>query len=97
MLNTKDANGFLKPFVGRTTAVYTVPLQGDAAYKAIPPSMLKTVADSLGMVGMAMANVQDALITIKRGLPPGKAPVVLITGSLYLAGEVLAASGLPPA
>jgi dihydrofolate synthase/folylpolyglutamate synthase len=96
MLNTKDPQGFLKPFAGRCTAIYTVPLQGDAAQKALAPTALKAVADGLGLVGMTMASVHDALTTIKRGLPPGKAPVVLITGSLYLAGEVLATSGLAP-
>jgi dihydrofolate synthase/folylpolyglutamate synthase len=56
---------------------------------------LVEVAQGIGIPAIARNDVESALaITGKLELDP--APRVLITGSLYLAGEVLAANGTPP-
>ncbi len=41
-------------------------------------------------------DVAEALTAIARGADRSRPPVVLVTGSLHLAGAVLAANGQPP-
>jgi dihydrofolate synthase/folylpolyglutamate synthase len=93
MLTTKDLSGFLKPFAGRATAVYGVPIAGHASYT---PTAIKAAADALSLPGLYADNVKDALKTISRTSDAARPPVILVCGSLYLAGEVLADSGLIP-
>jgi dihydrofolate synthase/folylpolyglutamate synthase len=92
MLSTKDAEGFLRNFSGLARRVITVPIHQD---KALPAATLADLARGIGIPAIARDNVDAALAAIaKFDLAP--APRVLITGSLYLAGEVLAANGTPP-
>lgn len=93
MLAAKDAAGFLKPFAGRATAVYTVPI---AEHEAHDPTALAAIAKDAGLPGIATTGVADALAQIARGADRARPPVVLIAGSLYLAGEVLTANGYQP-
>ena len=93
MLVNKDAAGFLKPFAGRATAVYTVPIAGHEAHD---PVTLAAVARDAGLPGLPATDVADALAQIARGADRARPPVVLIAGSLYLAGEVLSANGYTP-
>jgi len=93
MLDTKDAAGFLKPFAGRATAVYAVPVAGHDSHA---PELLVQRAKDTGLPGVAAASVADALAAIAKGADRSRPPVVLITGSLHLAGEVLAANGQVP-
>jgi dihydrofolate synthase/folylpolyglutamate synthase len=90
LLAAKDAPGVLKPFAGRTTAVYAVPVPGHAHHT---PLDLVQVARSHGLPGVATSDVGAALAEIARGADRSRPPVVLIAGSLYLAGAVLAANG----
>ncbi|MFZ5608123.1 MAG: bifunctional folylpolyglutamate synthase/dihydrofolate synthase [Pseudomonadota bacterium] len=92
MMATKDASGFLKPFVGQARAVHTVAIEGEACH---PPAAIAAAASALGIPGRPAASVGAALKAIAEegSRPP---PVVLITGSLYLAGQVLAANGWTP-
>ncbi len=94
MLDTKDAGGFFKPFAGRATAVYTVPIPGHASHS---PETLAARARDAGLPGIAAGNITDALDTIARGADRTRPPTVLITGSLHLAGIALAANRQPPA
>ena len=94
MLDTKDAGGFLKPFAGRGTAVYAVPIVGHASH---PVETIVARAKETGLPGIAAGSVADALSAIAKGADRARPPVVLITGSLHLAGEVLAANGQVPA
>ena len=48
-------------------------------------------------VGALDAGVEDALGWIARHADRARPPIVLILGSLYLAGEVLRKNGQPPA
>jgi dihydrofolate synthase / folylpolyglutamate synthase len=92
MLSTKDAEGFLRNFTGLARRVITVPIHQD---KALPPPALADIARGIGIPALARDDVERALVTIGK-LELAPAPRVLITGSLYLAGEVLDANGTPP-
>jgi dihydrofolate synthase / folylpolyglutamate synthase len=92
MLSTKDCAGFLKNFSGLARRVITVPIHQD---KAVTPSQLAEVAVSVGIPALARDTLESAIdVASKLDLHP--APRILITGSLYLAGEMLAANGTPP-
>jgi dihydrofolate synthase / folylpolyglutamate synthase len=90
MLAAKDAVGFLKPFAGRATAVYTVPIAGHACH---PADELARLARETGLPGQASPDTASALAGIARSADRARPPVVLVTGSLYLAGAALAENG----
>jgi dihydrofolate synthase/folylpolyglutamate synthase len=93
MLSNKDCAGFLKNFSGLARLVITVPIHQD---KAIGATELAEVAANIGIPALARHSLESAIdVAGKLSLHP--APRILITGSLYLAGEVLAANGTPPA
>ena len=92
MLSTKDSEGFLRNFSGLARRIITVPIHQD---KAVPAEALAGIAQTIGIPAVARDNVESAL-TVAGKLDLHPAPRVLITGSLYLAGEVLAANGTPP-
>jgi dihydrofolate synthase/folylpolyglutamate synthase len=92
MLSTKDSEGFLRNFSGLAHRVITVPIHQDAA---VPAAALAEITRGIGIPAVACDDIEKALAIAGRfELEP--APRVLITGSLYLAGEVLAANGTPP-
>jgi dihydrofolate synthase/folylpolyglutamate synthase len=93
MLANKDAGGFLANFAGMTRHVIAVPIPGhDSAYT---PAALADAARPLGMRVETADSVEAALRLIAR-LSYEVPPRILITGSLYLAGEVLRANGTLP-
>jgi dihydrofolate synthase/folylpolyglutamate synthase len=92
MLSTKDSEGFLRNFSGLVRRVITVPIHQD---KAVSAEALAGIAQTIGIPAIARDTVESAL-TVAGKLDLHPAPRVLITGSLYLAGEVLAANGTPP-
>jgi dihydrofolate synthase/folylpolyglutamate synthase len=94
MLNTKDPVGFFKPFAGLAQRVYTVPVPGSAASRE--PGELAEAAEAAGLTAEPVADVPAAFAAIARARHASP-PRVLICGSLYLAGAVLAANGTPPA
>jgi dihydrofolate synthase / folylpolyglutamate synthase len=92
MLSTKDCAGFLKNFSGLARRVIAVPIHHD---KTVPAAELADVAGSVGIPALARDDLASAIdVAGKLDLHP--APRILVTGSLYLAGEVLAANGTPP-
>jgi dihydrofolate synthase / folylpolyglutamate synthase len=92
MLSTKDCAGFLKNFSGLARRVIAVPIHQD---KAVPAAELAEVARNVGLPAISRDDLESALdLAGKLDLHP--APRILITGSLYLAGEVLASNGTPP-
>jgi dihydrofolate synthase/folylpolyglutamate synthase len=92
MLSTKDSEGFLRNFSGLARRVIAVPIRQD---KAMPAAHLADIAKNIGIPAIPRDDIESALaIAGKLELAP--APRILITGSLYLAGEVLAANGTPP-
>lgn len=87
MMGQKDALGFLAPFRGLVRAVYTVPIPG--AHEAPhAEEELAEIASSAGLSATHRPGVREALETIA-ALHDGEKRV-LICGSLYLAGQVLA-------
>jgi dihydrofolate synthase / folylpolyglutamate synthase len=92
MLSTKDCAGFLRNFSGLARRVIAVPIHQD---KTVPAAELANVAESVGIPALARDDLEGAIdLAGKLDLHP--APRILMTGSLYLAGEVLAANGTPP-
>ena len=92
MLSSKDCEGFLRNFTGLARHVIAVPIKND---KAVPAADLADIARSIGIPAIAREDICSALAAAADlGLAP--APRVIITGSLYLAGEVLALNGTPP-
>ncbi len=92
MLSTKDSAGFLKNFSGLARRIIAVPIHQD---KTVPASELADVANTVGIPAIARDDIESAL-SVAGKLDLESAPRILITGSLYLAGEVLAANGTPP-
>jgi dihydrofolate synthase/folylpolyglutamate synthase len=87
MLGLKDAPGFLAPFGGLARHVVGVPIPG--AHEApFSPDALAEAAQSVSLSAEAGSCVEAALKRID-ALDPGPKRI-LITGSLYLAGHVLA-------
>jgi dihydrofolate synthase/folylpolyglutamate synthase len=92
MLSTKDCAGFLKSFSGLARRVIAVPIHQD---KTVPAAELADIAESVGIPALSRDDIESAIdVAGKLDLHP--APRILITGSLYLAGEVLAANGTQP-
>jgi dihydrofolate synthase/folylpolyglutamate synthase len=93
MLASKDAGAFLRNFTGLARRLIAVPIPDQE--KTIPAEILAEHARASGIPAQYCADVADALALVgKLGLDPP--PRVMITGSLYLAGAVLAANGTPP-
>jgi dihydrofolate synthase / folylpolyglutamate synthase len=93
MLATKDASAFLRCFEGLAQTLYAIGISGQEAARTA-----RDVADHAGAAGLkaqTASSLTEALAAIS-----GKAwdtpPRILITGSLYLAGEVLAFDGTLP-
>lgn len=86
MLNTKDPARFLAPLAPLTTQLHTVAVPGQEA--SLGADEIAAAADRAGIPAMPATGVDAALEAIRRTAP---APArVLICGSLYLAGSVLA-------
>jgi dihydrofolate synthase / folylpolyglutamate synthase len=94
MLGTKDSTGFLEPFAGLAQEVLTVTMPSQQAARSAED--VAELARAAGLAARPVAGVEAALADIA-GRDWTVSPRVLICGSLYLAGEVLAANGTPPA
>jgi dihydrofolate synthase/folylpolyglutamate synthase len=92
-LTTKDTRAFLSAFAGLAQEILAVPLK--AEYEAKPARAIAGEAESIGIRAAACESVESALkyLAVRDWRV---APRILITGSLYLAGEVLALNGTPP-
>ncbi|MDI1262102.1 MAG: hypothetical protein PS018_02450, partial [bacterium] len=98
-------SGFLANFAGLTRHIIAiqVPERGGAispqklvGATPMPADRLADAARALGMRVENVASVEAALHALSR-LAYEVPPRILITGSLYLAGHVLAINGTPPA
>jgi len=87
MLGNKDAAGVLEALKSLEPTVFTVPSPSEAGAS---PEDLAAAATAAGLTATACDSVMEGF---DRALAlDGPAPHVVICGSLYLAGEVLAAS-----
>jgi dihydrofolate synthase / folylpolyglutamate synthase len=93
MLSTKDVDGFLQHFAGLARRVIAIPIPGQE--KTVPPETIADAARRAGMHAETQAGVADALARVAQ-LKIDPPPRILIAGSLYLAGAVLAASESVP-
>jgi len=93
MMANKDAAAFLANFAGLTRHIMAVAIPDQP--NAMPPERLADAARALGMRVEISVGVEAALRTLA-GLAYEIPPRILITGSLYLAGHVLALNGTPP-
>jgi dihydrofolate synthase/folylpolyglutamate synthase len=94
MLASKDCESFLKNFAGLARRIVAVSIPHQA--KSMPAERIAEVAREVGIPAQTAEDVGSALAAISRFelAPP---PRILITGSLYLAGEVLKANAMLPA
>lgn len=93
MLEKKDAAGFLAEFRGLARDVVAVPMKGETPQW--PPDAIVRLAEEAGFRARPADSLEEALRRLGQTayeMPPR----VLICGSLYLAGEVLAQNGTPP-
>ena len=93
MLATKDCESFLRNFTGLARRVVAVPIPRQE--KSLPAETIADVARAVGIPAQGSEDVATALAEIGR-FALDAPPRILITGSLYLAGEVLDANGTPP-
>jgi len=93
MMGNKDARGFLANFAGLTRHI--IALKVPDQDNAMPPDILAATARDLGMRAETASSIKAALEAIAK-LAYEIPPRILITGSLYLAGHVLAENGTPP-
>jgi dihydrofolate synthase/folylpolyglutamate synthase len=93
MLGTKDSDAFFRNFIGLAREVIAVPISGQIA--ARPAGEVASIAAGVGLTTSVQASVESALASL-RDFVWERPPRILICGSLYLAGEVLAANGTLP-
>ncbi len=93
MMGNKDAESFLANFAGLTRHIIAVQIPDRD--NAMAPDTLADAARHLGMRVETSSGVEAALRSLTR-LSYEVPPRILVTGSLYLAGHVLAANGTLP-
>ncbi len=92
MLANKDALGFLRPLASRIASFHAVPIAGHEHHG--PRQLRADVQTAFGIkIAGAASSVSEAVAIITVG---GPGEMVLICGSLYLAGEVLRLNGEVP-
>jgi dihydrofolate synthase/folylpolyglutamate synthase len=91
MLANKDLAGYLEPFAGSKAVIHPMLVPGHSAHGAAD------IAAAAVAHGLSPGSGQDLESTLKSIAANSAAPLtILIGGSLYLAGEVLAANETPP-
>lgn len=85
MINTKDVAGFLRPLAPYAASLTALSIPGNPS--AVPPEEIAQVARAVGLAASTAPDAAAALRRLDRAQGPGR---VLICGSLYLAGTVLA-------
>jgi dihydrofolate synthase/folylpolyglutamate synthase len=88
MLNTKDAGSFIENFKGVASRVVALTIPGEE--NAVTADTLAEAARANGLPAETAVSLEAALRQAALIMP---APRILICGSLYLAGRVLAAHG----
>ena len=92
-LASKDTGAFLRAFKGLAQEVVAVPVNADQYAK--PAAEVAAAATANGIPAASCGSVKAALAYLAARNWPAP-PRILIAGSLYLAGEVLALNGTPP-
>jgi len=84
MINTKDAAGFLAPLAPFTEMLVAVTIPGEK--NALPADAIAAAAHSVGIAAHSASSIGESI----RHLAGHRSGRVLICGSLYFAGKVLA-------
>jgi dihydrofolate synthase/folylpolyglutamate synthase len=87
MMGNKDTERFLAHFSGLVRRIATVPI-ADGPEAAHDPANLAAIAQRAGFTAVPAAGVEDAIRDLQDA--EGGPMRILICGSLYLAGQVLA-------
>ena len=90
-LANKDLRGWLEPFAGSDAVIHAVPVPGHEHHDA---GQISAAAGGAGLKVTAAPDPVAALRDISAAA--GAAPVVLVGGTLYIAGAMLLANGTPP-
>jgi dihydrofolate synthase/folylpolyglutamate synthase len=93
MLASKDCEGFLRNFAGLARRLIAVSVPG--VEKALTSEAVADIARAIGISATSRDNLAEAFDAARK-LDLDPPPRILITGSLYLAGEVLRENGTPP-
>ncbi len=94
LLTTKDPAGFFRPFGGLVRHAMIVPVPGSDA--GFDPETLAGIAMEADVPARPFADVRAALAALCDESRDQTPPRILICGSLYLAGAVLAENGPLP-
>lgn len=94
MIATKDQTGYFRNFTGMAKRVFTVPVEGSDA--GVPNDELAARAMEAGLEAEPISSVGSALLLLKESSGADQPPRIIICGSLYLVGAVLAENGTLP-
>ncbi len=95
MINTKEPVGYFRAFADIAEHAFTVPIRGSES--GLDPVVLAEAAFEAGLVAEPVSSVTEALRQVaRRQGSEAVPPRILIGGSLYLVGDVLADNGTPP-
>ncbi len=92
MLASKDCAGFLGNFTGLARRLIAVPVPN--ADKGLSAEAVAAAARGIGLAATSRDNLSEAFEAARK-LDLEPPPRILITGSLYLAGDVLRENGPP--
>ena len=92
MLASKDCAGFLGNFTGLARRLIAVPMPN--ADKGLSAEAVADAARGIGLAATSRDNLSEAFEAARK-LDLEPPPRILITGSLYLAGDVLRENGTP--
>jgi dihydrofolate synthase / folylpolyglutamate synthase len=93
MLTSKDCEGFLRNFTGLARRMIAIPVPG--VEKSMSAEALAECARGIGLSATSRDGIAEAFDAVRK-LDLEPPPRVLITGSLYLAGDVLRQNGTLP-
>lgn len=88
MLKNKDAKGFLEPLTPTVGKLWAVPIHDEP--NALVPGELEHKAKLMGLQAETAHNVLEAIQKIGKSVQNEQPVHVLIAGSLYLVGQILA-------
>jgi len=88
MMNTKDAAGFIAPLAKHARALWAITIPEEK--NALSAEAIAAAAGSIGLPAQTADSVLAAVRDIPMHEDKGR---VLISGSLYFAGKVLAENG----
>jgi dihydrofolate synthase / folylpolyglutamate synthase len=88
MLESHDADGFLRPLAPHLTALHALTIPGESHARSAADAA--AAAERVGIPAAPRTDLDDALAHVADSSPTGR---LLISGSLYLAGHVLRENG----